>query len=100
MITEPISSFLDGIAGTHFPTLTVSTPGGPPIESVLQGNFDAVSDGSISTVQSMNCFSIPANLDPGACNNQNTVVTETTLVTPVDVLAGQQVLVTVRISFS
>jgi hypothetical protein len=100
VIREPISSGMDSLFGVHFPTLSILTPGGPPIEIVLQGNFDAVTDGSIGTVQSIQCFTQPPSLDPSTCNNIGHIITETNLQAPVDVLAGQQVLVTVRISFS
>jgi len=102
VIHEPISSLWDnggGVPGPHFPTLTVTGDQFGPFEVVLQGNFDAPVDGTIGRVQTLNCFNQPANIDPGACINLY-LVTETTLVAPVDILAGQQVLVTVRISFS
>jgi hypothetical protein len=100
VIREPISSFMDSLEGVHFPTLTISTTVNDPVfELELQGNFDAVSDGSIDEVQTFQCWNSPAAVDPGTCNNIQ-MVTGTNLQTPVDVLAGQQVLVTVRISFS
>jgi len=98
LIREPISSGLDGYPATHFPTLTVSGKTGE-LRLTLQGNFDAPNDGIIRRVQTFNCFSSPVNVDPAACNNIQ-LITETTLATPVNVIAGQQVLVTVRISFS
>ena len=100
VISEPIASFMDTLEGVHFPTLTVSTTVADPVfELILQGNFDATDDGAIGEVQTYQCWNSPANLNPAACNNIQ-MVTGTTLVSPVDVLAGQQVLVTVRISFS
>jgi hypothetical protein len=95
LIREPISSFLDSYPATHFTTLTVARQQNPT-EVVLQGNYDAPSDGVIVRVQTFNCFG-PA--DPTLCNNIQ-LITDTTLGTPVNVVAGQQVLVTVRISFS
>jgi hypothetical protein len=102
LMREPISSNLDQWPATHFPTLTVSStgqdPSSPP-QVVLQGNFAAPQDGSINIVRTINCWSQPPNVDPSACNNSQ-VITETNISTPVNVVAGQQVLVTVRISFS
>ena len=98
LIREPISSSLSSYPATHFPTLTVSAdPSGQVL--VLQGNFDAPNDGIIRRVQTFDCTNSPVNVDPGACNNIR-LITETTLGTPVNVIAGQQVLVTVTISFS
>ena len=85
----------------HFPTLTVDTdtPGCCDGSTfVLQGNFDAQADGVISRVETIYCHTLPANPDPTTCNNSQSFTG--TSITPVDVLAGQQVLVTVRISFS
>ena len=69
-----------------------------PNQFILQGNFDAPLDGAINQVSTFGCFAIPPNLDPAACNNTSTF--SGTSITPVNVVAGQQVLVTVRISFS
>jgi hypothetical protein len=88
---------LDAYAGSHFNTLTVSGDVNP--EVVLQGTFDALNDGVIGGVQTMQCYSTPPNANPAACNN-TTAITGTTLQAPINVLEGQQVLVTVRISFS
>ena len=99
--------FISEVGGTHswgtppeatFATLEISAQQNPN-EFVLQGNFDALGDGEIAQVHSLACFAIPLNLDASACNNTFTF-TATTLQSPVSVTAGQQVLVTVRISFS
>jgi hypothetical protein len=101
----PSGCSMTEVGGTHnwgfistFATLQRSTQQ-MPNQFVLQGNFDATNNGSISQVETRTCYSIPPNLNPGACNNTATF-TATTLQTPVNVVAGQQVLVTVRISFS
>jgi hypothetical protein len=99
-INEPIASALDSYWGAHFPTLTVTGNDNlNSLEVVLQGNFDALNDGVIDRVETMQCYSTPPNANPAACNNTS-VITSTTLQAPVNVLEGQQVLVTVRISFS
>jgi len=98
LIREPINSSLSNYPATHFTTLTVAMEQAPP-ETVLQGNFDAPNDGIINRVQTFNCFALPVNADPSLCGSIQ-LITETTLATPVNVVAGQQVLVTVRISFS
>ncbi len=94
LMREPISSALDGWNATHFTTLTVAALQNPK-RLELQGNFDAPQDGTINLVQTINCFGGP---DPALCNN--TQVITGTNITDVNVFAGQQVLVTVRISFS
>jgi hypothetical protein len=81
-----------------FATLVRSTQVNPN-QFILTGNFDAVQNGSIAEVHTLLCISTPPNLNAGACNNYSTF-TATTLQAPVNVDAGQQVLVTVRISFS
>jgi hypothetical protein len=99
VIRETAGGALTGIPGTHFTPLSISNSQNPN-EFILQGNFDAPDDGQIETVQTFGCISLPPNLDPGQCNNAAGAFTSTTLNAPVNVLAGQQVLVTVRISFS
>jgi hypothetical protein len=96
VIREPISSFLNTLEGVHSTTLAVSSTG---FEVVLEGNFDANGPGTINQVSTYNCWSQPASTDPTTCNNIQSI-TGTNLQAPVDVLEGQQVLVTVRISFS
>jgi hypothetical protein len=102
VIHEPIASLWDnggGVPGPHFPTLTVTGDQFAPFEVVLEGNFDAPVDGTIGQVRTWNCFNQPPNTDPGACINLY-LITGTILAAPVNVIAGQQVLVTVTISFS
>jgi hypothetical protein len=99
VIRETAGGALTGIPGTHFTPLSISHVQNPN-EFVLQGNFDAPDDGQIQYVQTFGCISLPPNLDPGQCNNVAGAFTSTLLGTPVNVIAGQQVLVTVRISFS
>jgi hypothetical protein len=94
LMREPITSNLDSWSATHFSTLTVAALQNPR-RLELQGTFDAPQDGVINQVQTINCFGGP---DPATCNN--TQVITGTNITDVNVLEGQQVLVTVRISFS
>jgi hypothetical protein len=89
-------------AREKFPTLTMTTDPAPCCTGetvVLSGTFVASRDGTVSAVESVLCFTLPPNPSPTACNN-NPGFTLTTLATPVNVVSGQQVLVTVRISFS
>ncbi len=85
-------------ADTQFATLVLSAEQNPN-EFVLQGNFDAPIDTSISEVHTLACIRIPPSLNPAECNNTSTF-TFKQLQSPVNVITGQQVLVTVRISFS
>jgi hypothetical protein len=99
VIRETVGGALTGLTGTHFTPLSISNTQNPN-ELVLQGNFDAPHDGQVEWVQTWACITMPPNLDPGQCNNAGGTFTSTQLGTPVNVLTGQQVLVTVRISFS
>jgi len=103
LVHENFPPAFQGFGGVEkFPALTVTTDPAPCCSGttvVLQGNFDASRDGNIASVLTQMCFSYPPNTDPSTCNNAGTF-TATSLQTPVDVTAGQQVLVTVRISFS
>ena len=83
---------------THFTTLTVGTD--PPVSTViLQGTAIVEADGIIDVVESISCTAMPPSVDPAVCNN-GSVFTSQTLPSPVAVTAGQQVLITVQISFS
>lgn len=92
-----------GISGwpgvTFYNTLTISptSPGGTTL--TLTGTANAVSDGSIDKVGSVMCVSLPASLDPSVCNN-GAEFTMRTLNVPVTVSTGQQIFVTVSITFS
>jgi hypothetical protein len=106
---ESIACFITEVGGTHnwgtnpqatFPTLQLSTSDpGQANQFILQGNFVATNDRDINEVQAWGCFAVPPSLNPGVCNNAF-AVTRKTLPSPVNVVAGQQVLVAVRISFS
>jgi hypothetical protein len=103
LVHENFPPAFQGFGGVEkFPALTVTTDPAPCCNGttvVLQGNFDASRDGNIGSVLTSMCFSFPPNTDPSTCNNAGTF-TATSLQTPVNVTTGQQVLVTVRISFS
>ena len=72
----------------------------PRAEHVPEGaRVAAQADGVVSEVKSVACFRSPPGLDPSECNNAN-YFTAATLTTPVNVTAGQQVLVKVEISFA
>jgi hypothetical protein len=103
LVHENIPPAFQNFGGSEkFPTLTVTTDPAPCCTGttlVLQGNAVASRDGSIGFVYTEVCYTIPANVDPSICNVTK-LVTGTQLQTPVNVVTGQQVLVTVRISFS
>jgi hypothetical protein len=103
LVHENFPPAFQGFGGVEkFPALTVTTDPAPCCSGttvVLQGNFDASRDGNIGNVLTSMCFSYPPSTDPSTCNNAGTF-TATSLQAPVNVTAGQQVLVTVRISFS
>ncbi len=94
-----------GLSGAGlFKTLSVSAPtSGPDTnKAVLTGSATAQQSGSIGFVLSHNALcgsgSAPSSLSCAGAPNSNTFTVAS--VTPVSVTAGQQILVTVKISFS
>ena len=98
LVREPVAGGgLTSWSGvTQFSTLTAGIDGN---DLLLQGTATAETNGSIDTVETITCMALPPSLDPAACNNGLTF-TSRTLGAPVVVTSGQQVLITVRISFS
>ena len=88
-----------------FKTLTVTVDPPPPIPDklLLSGSANPHRDGSIRRVRVIveTCPTIRSSQDCASnLSNQVWVLTSTTLPSPIEVLAGQQVLATVVISFS
>jgi hypothetical protein len=94
-----------GSLSETFGNLTVGAPTSGPNNGnlVLNGSFTDVSGGIVANVQSFFDFCSPGVL-PASCNDANaiaeTVFTLRVLTTPVSVVPGQLVQVTVVISFS
>ncbi len=92
-----------GAESTLFKTLTVLPPSGnqgAPLK--LSGTFTAQSPGNINTV-SADPGACGGNIAPDSCNVVGFLgnpMTSTTLANPQSVVAGQQVQVTVTLSFS
>jgi len=91
---------------SYFETLVMSLPAGPPYSLNLSGYLTAQRDGSIERVNTV-VYHCVSSTSPDACPGSTVPtlegsmwVTETVLPSPVAVLTGQQVLVTVAISFS
>jgi hypothetical protein len=84
---------------TVFKTLTVS-PAALAQPLTLQGTAIATTNGPIDEVESLMCESIPPSVDPTACNSGPDKFTAKALVAPISVSTGQQILVTVAITFS
>jgi hypothetical protein len=81
-------------------TVDVPTSGTNDNKLVLSGNVTVAVNGDIGQVFAMNDDCL-ASVAPGTpCNSGNGTVVTLTAITPVVVVAGQQALVTVVISFS
>lgn len=102
-IQEPTDSRTDP---RFFNNLVVEVVGPPANEMVLSGTATAQRDGTIAIVRTFlyRCTPDLAPDDPPACQqalgDQFAQFTFTTLASPVSVVAGQQILVTVTMSFS
>ena len=83
----------------QFTTLTLLPAAFGGQEVTLTGTANALADGSITAVSSLMCVSYPPSLDPSVCNNGQAATTKT-LATPVALSTGQQIYVTVSITFS
>lgn len=89
-----------GVAQTHNVTVTTPTSGPDQDKIVLKGHFDVGVDGTINLVNS-GLRECPASVAPSTtCSGGDWVLTQRSLATGVPVVAGQQVLETVKISFS
>ena len=94
---DPYAAF-----NNFFQTLVVSLPAGPPYTLNLSGSLTAQRDGSIQSVNTVLVFCGSA-VASDACvgtGASSAWITDTLLPSPVAALTGQQVLVTVVISFS
>jgi len=100
VITEPSAGGMSGWPAALFNNLTLSPASwdGAAASFVLQGNAIAGADGNIDHVESLSCFATSAGIAPLSCNNSVAFTTKD-LTTPVAVATGQQILVTVTITF-
>ena len=90
-------------AGYIFPTLTISAPtsGADAQKVVLSGTATAQADGTIGNVDTRVSFCAPTVATATGCAETGYIpFTDTTLASPVPVVTGQQIVVTVKISFS
>jgi hypothetical protein len=93
-------SFFASPPDTKNLTVTVPTSGTDAYKIVLQGNVDATDDGSIGQVAT-GLQKCPATAAVGAdCNIGYNEITSRTLSSAISVLAGQNISVTVKLSFS
>lgn len=85
----------------YFETLTVNVPttGANADKLVLSGTAIAMNDGNVRTVTT-ELHALPSNQVPSPTYGGAYSFTSTTLASPITLLAGQQLLVTVVISFS
>ena len=100
VITEPSAGGISLWPAALFNNLTLSpaSADGSAASFVLQGNAIAGANGNIDHVESLSCFSTAFGIDPLSCNNSQAFTTKD-LTTPVAVATGQQILVTVTITF-
>lgn len=100
---EDVSALAGGITRTNNLTVTVPTTGPDTWKIVLHGTVSPPSDGTITgvetTVQACSSGSTPG-ADCGGSDVNTRPFTDRTLAPAVDVLAGQSVDVTVKLSFA
>ena len=100
-IAEPTSTI---VSNAHFKNLTIGVAPAAPFKLTFSGNFVAQRTGEVADV-TLFLFGCTSATSPDACVAGLTIVdssevTRTTLGANVPVLVGQQVLVTVELSFS
>lgn len=88
------------IAQTHTVVLSTPSTGDDAGKLVLKATLVATLDASITTVQTSN-IECPASSPPStSCGSSGFLFSRRDLATPIPLVAGQQVLITVKYSFS